>query len=535
MKNRLIHKTLFTIIAYLTIISSFSFAWQSDIDSLENLLINAKEDTSKIKILNTLARYFWYADPDTAIIISSIAKDLSENINDRKFLAHSLNTLGVPFEIKGDYAIASGYYNRALSIYDQLGFKKGASTVLNNLGLVSYYQSNYPKALDHFFKSLAIATELSDKGMEARAYNNIGMVYESLNDFSEALKYYFQSLEIKESLNNKRGSAATLNNIGLIYMDQDLYSKALDYYIRAMEINEEMDNKSWLATNLNNIGMVYDEQGDLSAETSARQAGLSTDDSTCRANYSKALEYYTKALRIREEIDNKEGITASLIGIGSIKIKMGGIYDPGILKILERSYKISREIETWLRIKETCILLSDLYSKQNNFKLALQYYKESALAKDSLFNEEKSKDLGKLEAKHEFEMQEMELKKTEEEQARIQAVQESRSNNLQYSGIFVFILALFIGIIAIGIRKKSPLEGGLRGVSPRLAEGLVFFTFLLFFEFTLVLLDPYIEQYSSGAPAIKLGFNALLAGLIFPLHSFFESKLKSRIAKTKGE
>jgi len=54
---------------------------------------------------------------------------------------------------------------------------------------------------------------------------------------------------------------------------------------------------------------------------------------------------------------------------------------------------------------------------------------------------------------------------------------------------------------------------------------------LLFFEFTLVMLDPYIEQYSSDAPAIKLGFNAILAGLIFPLHALFENKMKKRIAK----
>jgi len=92
---------------------------------------------------------------------------------------------------------------------------------------------------------------------------------------------------------------------------------------------------------------------------------------------------------------------------------------------------------------------------------------------------------------------------------------------LQYSGILIFLVLLGAGLLALG-RLAIPI---------RLAEGMIFFTFLLLFEFTLVLLDPYIEQYSSGAPAIKLGFNAVLAGLIFPLHSFFESKLKSRLAK----
>jgi len=45
------------------------------------------------------------------------------------------------------------------------------------------------------------------------------------------------------------------------------------------------------------------------------------------------------------------------------------------------------------------------------------------------------------------------------------------------------------------------LAAGNLSVPVRLLEGLIFFTFLLFFEFTLVLLDPYIEQYNSGAPA----------------------------------
>jgi len=100
-------------------------------------------------------------------------------------------------------------------------------------------------------------------------------------------------------------------------------------------------------------------------------------------------------------------------------------------------------------------------------------------------------------------------------------VAKSRRDNLQYSGILIFMVLLFAGVFFIG-RFSIPI---------RLAEGMIFFSFLLFFEFTLVLLDPYIEQYSSGAPAIKLGFNALLAGLIFPLHSFFETKLKRRIKK----
>jgi len=163
--------------------------------------------------------------------------------------------------------------------------------------------------------------------------------------------------------------------------------------------------------------------------------------------------------------------------------------------------------------------ISHLYDTTGQYKLALEHYKKYTIAKDSLFNEEKSKDIGKLEAKHEFETQEIERKRKEEEEIRIEEEKENRRNNLQYSGILIFLVVLIIGISFSG-RFSIPI---------RLAEGMVFFTFLLFFEFTLVLLDPYIENWTGGEPAYKLVINAGLAGAIFPLHSFFESKLKGRV------
>jgi len=127
-----------------------------------------------------------------------------------------------------------------------------------------------------------------------------------------------------------------------------------------------------------------------------------------------------------------------------------------------------------------------------------------------------------------MEMAEQERKRLEEEQAQKEAAAKLRRDNLQYSGILIFLVLLFT-LVTVVIPSRRRRRGISRNIPPRLIEGMIFFSFLLFFEFTLVLLDPYIEQYSSGAPAIKLGFNALLAALIFPLHSMFENKLKKRI------
>ncbi|MBN4066150.1 hypothetical protein JYT51_02345, partial [Candidatus Amoebophilus asiaticus] len=95
------------------------------------------------------------------------------------------------------------------------------------------------------------------------------------------------------------------------------------------------------------------------------------------------------------------------------------------------------------------------------------------------------------------------------------------------------IILIFSGILGLG---KIPFTfhsyrayKNLRQIS----EGLIFISFLLFFEFILILADPYIELYSGGAPVYKLAFNAVIAALIFPLHQFFEGRMKKRIAKTE--
>ncbi|MBL4655700.1 MAG: hypothetical protein JKY33_07750, partial [Bacteroidia bacterium] len=102
-----------------------------------------------------------------------------------------------------------------------------------------------------------------------------------------------------------------------------------------------------------------------------------------------------------------------------------------------------------------------------------------------------------------------------------QAEATSRRDNLHYSAIFIGILILFGGVLMLGFVKVRPKD----------AEGIIFIAFLILFEFVLVLADPHIEQYTGGAPGYKLLFNAGIAGLMFPLHQFFEGKLKKRIIK----
>jgi len=191
----------------------------------------------------------------------------------------------------------------------------------------------------------------------------------------------------------------------------------------------------------------------------------------------------------------------------------------------KKGLEVATEISLTIEVKKAYNLMNKSYAKLHDFERAYRYLQLHTMVQDSLFSAAKSKEIGKLEATYEFEKAEAERKRLEMEDLRLENERTNRRNNLQYSGILIFLVTLSAGLIGLG-KLHIPI---------RLAEGLIFFTFLLFFEFTLVLLDPYIEKCSSGAPAVKLAFNAILAAMIFPLHSFFEEGLKKRMARIKSE
>ena len=154
------------------------------------------------------------------------------------------------------------------------------AAALNTQGVSFYLRSDYANAIEHYTRSLKIREELGDQKGTAGSLNNIGVIYNILGDYVKAIDYYARSLKIDEELGNKKGIAMSLNNIGVIYEKQGDYAKALDYHTRSLKIREEIGDKNGIAQSFNYIGKVYYKQGD----------------------YPKALEKSTKALSIAQEI-----------------------------------------------------------------------------------------------------------------------------------------------------------------------------------------------------------------------------------------
>jgi len=466
----------------------------------------AKHDTAVCNAYLSWGEEVYFNDPDTAFILFKKARKIADaNLAsstqpalEKKyltFLAKALNSIGFVYNDQGDIPKALEYYHKSLKIDEEIGNKNGIANSLNNIGFVYKNQGDIPNALEFYHKSLKLYEEIGDKIGLAASLSNIGIVYYFQGDTYKAVEFLHKSLKIEEEIGNKSGIAYSFNNIGAVYNNDGDIPKALEYYHKSLKIDEETGDKNAIAISLYNIGSLYVDQGDI----------------------PKALELYRKGLKIHEAMGNKRGLASSLYNIGDIELSHGDLeqaFDYG-----SRGLVIAREIGSPELISSNAHLLSQVSKKQGIFQKALEMYELHILMRDSIKNEETQKAAIRQQTKYEFEKAQLVKEQEERETARLQAEETSRRDNLQYSVILIAILVLFGGVLALGFVN----------VSERMAEGIIFFSFLIFFEFLLVLADPHIDAWSGGAPGFKLLLNASIAALIFPLHSFFETKLKKKL------
>src|SRR5262249_14731420 len=92
-------------------------------------------------------------------------------------LGRALLTQGIMLYRRGDYGRAVEIYELAKDLAEQLGDKKVTADALRGVGNVNVSRGNYARALEQFQKSLKSCEEIGDKACIDSAMNNIGVVY----------------------------------------------------------------------------------------------------------------------------------------------------------------------------------------------------------------------------------------------------------------------------------------------------------------------------------------------------------------------
>jgi tetratricopeptide (TPR) repeat protein len=373
------------------------------------------------------------------LIIAREAGELSVKTGYPEGVALSHYQAGVIHDSKGDYPAAMNKYREALRAWDEIekkvlvpGKKNAVITTyrtkaLTYLGNDHTMQGDFPNALKYSFEALKLATETGNKSLQASNFGIIANVFNNQKEFTKALEYYFKALDIYKQLGMQNGVAYCYIGIGNTYNDKNEFDKALEYYFNSLKINEASGNKPYIAANLGNIGSAYSRQG----------------------KDELALEYFLKALIIDEELNNTVGKAYRMSSIGAVYLKQEKFKDAErfLLKGLELSELIGSQNMKQDRHRE----LSELYEKLGDQKRALNHFKLYTALKDSIFGEEKNRELTKHELNYEFEKKEAELRAEQEKKDAVANADKKRQE------IFFWLLASIaaaVGLIALVVFRS---------------------------------------------------------------------------------
>ena len=196
----------------------------------------------------------------------------------------------------------------------------------------------------------------AERGMAFEAIETLATPF-SYQDKEDLLRRKRINEYLLGKVRDKEEKANILTELGTIFYHLGEINKALKYFEKALKLNEDLGNKEGMAIGLGNIGIVYQIKGEL----------------------DKALEYYGKALKLNEDLGIKEGIA---IGLGNIGIvyRIRGELDKA-LEYHGKALKLNEE----LGIKEGMAIglgnIGTVYEIKGELDKALEYY-EKALEQD---------------------------------------------------------------------------------------------------------------------------------------------------------
>lgn len=459
-----VYKVIPTLCIFFILNSSFFASAQTkQADSLLTRLTTDKQDTTRVNDLMALAAN--YADAgksDTTMILANQAAALAQQLHFAKGQMAACNSIGYIYQISGNFEKAIESYSKGAKIAENAGDKMHVAKFNGKIGTVYSDKGDYAKALDYYNAELKAVQDLGDKKIIALVTGDIGNAYELEGDYVKALDYNFKALKMDEDNNDKRSAGIVNGNIGNVYVDEKNYKSALDYYFKALKVDSELNNKNSMAVNIGNIGNIYGILGDrgkaldyaLKAlkidEDAGNKEGIAMNTGNIgnmyaeQKEFDKAHEYLFRALAAYTALGSKQGIAATKDNIGGLYLEEKKYDDAE--KYFTQSAALADSIGYLPCSEEDYQDLGQLYAATGKWQKAYEASAKYNAIKDSLFSQDKSQEIGRLEAKAGYDEQ-LALQKAE--QAKNEAVAAEKEKKQQLMILLVSAVAVILLLIAL--------------------------------------------------------------------------------------
>ncbi|MEO8761592.1 MAG: tetratricopeptide repeat protein [Bacteroidia bacterium] len=415
----------FTLLILCFTIQHSIFAQQKRADSLLLVLKTKLSDSTKMIVLAELCWEYGTTEKIKAIAYGNEALALAKQIKSKYGEAYVYNAIGTVYLRSSDYDMAIAEFKKCWQIREKLGNEKELAATLSKIAIAYYQKGDYKTALELNLRALAIFEKLNDNDALSLMYNNIAQLYEEMKQYDEALKYYTKTYDVALKSNNKYVMAFVLFASAQMEVKTNHYEKAIEKYEQSAKLYEETDAKENMAGVFNNIGLLYRKMN----------------------NNKKGLEYYTRALKVSDEIGDKNGVAFYMNNIGNCYADLKN-YNKALMFQTD-ALKMARSTGVKAVIKQCYRSLSQLFADQANYKKAYEYNELFSQIKDSILNEESTKQIAEMQTKYETEKKENENQLLQQENSIKTLEIENNNGKIKTRNQTIFILIAVIIVVLI--------------------------------------------------------------------------------------
>ncbi|MEJ7828604.1 MAG: tetratricopeptide repeat protein, partial [Segetibacter sp.] len=348
-------KLFYIILLLLTSVLTAVHSQVSEADSIEKLLLQTPQDTTRVLLLAELTLRYQFFKSDTALILAQ----------------------------------------QAIALAQRLHFSKGEIRALIRLGEVRRLRGEYPQALKELLRALQLSRETHSAEEEANSLKWAGIIYNDLGEYRQGLNYLFQSKKISESIPEQL-SVVELTNIGNAYENMGMLDSALYFQQKALASRTgelgHFPTPFARAVTLTRLGIIEKRLGNNTEALNYYQRALSTTYTSGDVVNRARAQY-----QVAELYDNANNPDSSL----------------HYAQLTFANAQKSADKKSLLSVSG---LLSKLYKAKGSIDSAF-YYQQIAMAlKDSLFGVEKFHQLQLLALTEQQRVQQIEQRQKEIQQ-----------------------------------------------------------------------------------------------------------------------
>ncbi|MCL3780044.1 tetratricopeptide repeat protein [Prolixibacteraceae bacterium JC049] len=350
----------------------------SNIDSLKRVVINQKPSIHKVDNLNQLSFSLYNRSPQESYQYACDAIDVSEGLTYETGTAQAYRNRAIAQHVQGKYSEALSDYKVSLEIYKQLNDSSGISRIYSNIGLLYTYTEDYEKSTEYYHKSLELVNK-ADTLNYLKLLNNVGLVHYKTKNYEKAVTYLSDALALGLKYDSMNIEVASIyGNFALTYLDQKDYAKSAEYFKNALKIYKRYNAQYHIGHLYSYLGMIYTKWN----------------------KFDLAQDYFAKAIRIQDDMNDTKGLVESLLKASELMIQIG---DYGTAKLyLNQIMDTAKESNEYNLLLAACKKKALLLNKEQKFREAFENMYNYVQLKDSLDEQYQKSEISKIEAKYEI-------------------------------------------------------------------------------------------------------------------------------------